>query len=138
MDEAAKANTITLEEFLEVERHKLGSKLTPVNKETFAKWKRTRMDKKEAEQETVRKSKDARFAAGKSSGMSGRDLFSYNPEWFEQEDGDEEEDWDISQYRHHATQDEFDEIAEEGSDGSETGIEDLTIKDSTDPDDPGK
>jgi len=96
------------------------------------------MDKKEAEQETVRKSKDARFAAGKSSGMSGRDLFSYNPEWFEQEDGDEEEDWDISQYRHHATQDEFDEIAEEGSDGSETGIEDLTIKDSTDPDDPGK
>jgi len=76
MDEAAKANTITLEEFLEVERHKLGSNLTPVNKETFAKWKRTRMDKKEAEQETVRKSKDARFAAGKSSGMSGRDLVS--------------------------------------------------------------
>lgn len=42
--------------------------------ESFAKWKRTRMDKKEAEQEALRKTKEAQSAAGKSSGMSGRDL----------------------------------------------------------------
>ena len=32
------------------------------------------MDKKEAEQEALRKTKEAQSAAGKSSGMSGRDL----------------------------------------------------------------
>ncbi|TDL25757.1 hypothetical protein BD410DRAFT_784790 [Rickenella mellea] len=99
MDDAAKANTISLEDFLEVERHKLGSNLTPVTPETFAKWKATRLNQKEAEAEAQRKAKDAQHAAGKSVGMSGRDLFSYNPEWFEDEEGDAEEEWDIEKYR---------------------------------------
>jgi hypothetical protein len=83
------------------QRHKLGSNLTPVTRETFAKWKQTRMNKKEAEADAVRKTKDAQAAAGKNSGMSGRDLFQYNPEWFQdsdEEDG-EGEDWDLSKYR---------------------------------------
>lgn len=42
--------------------------------ETFAKWKKTRMDKKTAEEEAMRKAKDTHIQAGKSSGMSGRDL----------------------------------------------------------------
>ncbi|KAG6830039.1 hypothetical protein H0H92_002457 [Tricholoma furcatifolium] len=99
MDDAAKANEISLEEFLEVERHRLGSNLTPVTPESFAIWKKTRMDKKEAEAEALRKSKDAQNAAGKSSGMSGRDLFQYNPEWFADEDEDEDGDWDLEKYR---------------------------------------
>jgi DRG Family Regulatory Proteins, Tma46 len=120
LEEAEKANTISLEEFLEVEvrpcsppdykslsihddnlrtqRHKLGSNLTPVTRETFAKWKQTRMSKKEAEADAVRKTKDAQAAAGKNSGMSGRDLFQYNPEWFQDLD-EEEDDWDLSKYR---------------------------------------
>ena len=125
MEEAEKANTISLEEFLEVEvrrpyhnlytnnstimhdrrdtqRHKLGSNLTPVTRETFAKWKQTRMNKKEAEADVLRKTKDAQAAAGKNSGMSGRDLFQYNPEWFQDsdEEGGEADDWDLSKYRH--------------------------------------
>lgn len=100
LEDAEKANQISLEEFLEVERHKLGPNLTPVSPESFAKWKRTRMDKKEAEQEALRKAKETQSTAGKSSGMSGRDLFQYNPEWFEDEDeGDGTDDWDISKYR---------------------------------------
>ncbi|EIN09947.1 hypothetical protein PUNSTDRAFT_52086 [Punctularia strigosozonata HHB-11173 SS5] len=100
MDEAAKANTISLEEFLEVERHKLGSNLTPVTPETFAKWKQTRMDKKAAEEEAIRKAKDTQAAAGKSSGLSGRDLFQYNPEWFAESDDEEsEEEWDLEKFR---------------------------------------
>ncbi|KAF7771648.1 hypothetical protein Agabi119p4_5959 [Agaricus bisporus var. burnettii] len=100
LDEAAKANTISLEEFLEVERHKLGTNLTPVTPESFAVWKKTRMDKKEAEQEALRKAKDLHSSAGKSSGMSGRDLFQYNPEWFEDEDeAGSDDDWDLTQYR---------------------------------------
>ena len=48
--------------------------MTPVTPETFAVWKKTRMDKKEAEEEAMRKAKDQQAAAGKSSGLSGRDL----------------------------------------------------------------
>ena len=44
-------NTLTLEDFLESERHKLTGKLTPVTPETFAKWKKERIDKKQAEEE---------------------------------------------------------------------------------------
>ncbi|KAI0312102.1 hypothetical protein OF83DRAFT_1067783 [Amylostereum chailletii] len=98
LEDAEKANTISLEEFLEVERHKLGPNLTPVTPETFAKWKQTRMNKKEAEAEAMRKAKDTQAAAGKNVGMSGRDLFQYNPEWFEDSD-EEEEDWDLAKYR---------------------------------------
>ncbi|GAW09702.1 translation machinery-associated protein 46 [Lentinula edodes] len=99
IEEANKANVISLEEFLEVERHKLGSNLTPCTPETFAKWKQTRLDKKTAEEEALRKSKETQHAAGKNTGMSGRDLFQYNPEWFDDEEGeDEEDDWDLEQY----------------------------------------
>ncbi|KAI0719382.1 hypothetical protein C8T65DRAFT_636526 [Cerioporus squamosus] len=99
LEDAEKANAISLEEFLEVERHKLGPNLTPVTPETFAKWKRTRMDKKLAEEEALRKAKDDKHAAGKNSGMSGRDLFTYNPEWFEDDDEPEEDEWDLAKYR---------------------------------------
>ncbi|KAF8591180.1 hypothetical protein K439DRAFT_1611490 [Ramaria rubella] len=85
-EEAEKANIISIEEFLETARHKLGSNLTPVTPESFAKWKQNRQNKKEAEAEALKKVKDTQAAAGKSSGMSGRDLFQYNPEWFEDED----------------------------------------------------
>lgn len=98
-EDAAKANTISLEEFLEVERHKLGPNLTPVNAETFAIWKKTRMDKKLAEEEALKKAKESQHAAGKTTGMSGRDLFQYNPEWFEDEDDEGSEDWDLDRYR---------------------------------------
>ncbi|KAH8983420.1 hypothetical protein EDB86DRAFT_3050416 [Lactarius hatsudake] len=98
LEEAERANTISLEEFLEVERHKLGPNLTPVTRETFAKWKLTRMNKKEAEADAMRKAKNAQAAAGKNSGMSGRDLFQYNPEWFQDSD-EEEEEWDLTKYR---------------------------------------
>lgn len=110
-DDAAKANVISLEEFLEVERHKLGTNLTPVTKESFEKWKRTRLDKKAAEQDAMQKTKDAQHAAGKNVGMSGRDLFSYNPEWFADEEGGDEDEWDITAYR--KQKQEEDDAAEE-------------------------
>ena len=50
--------TLTLEEFLESERHKLTGTLTPVTPESFTKWKKDRMDKKAAEEE-LRKAKEA-------------------------------------------------------------------------------
>ncbi|KAK2071791.1 hypothetical protein P8C59_006186 [Phyllachora maydis] len=50
--------TLTLEEFLESERHKLTGTLTPVTPESFAKWKKERLSQKAAEEE-ARKAKEA-------------------------------------------------------------------------------
>jgi len=73
-------NTLTLEDFLESERHKLTGTLTPVNPETFAKWKKERLDKKAAEQE-AQKMKEA----------TGRAMFEQG-DW--EESGSEDEDDD--------------------------------------------
>ncbi|KDE06607.1 hypothetical protein MVLG_03103 [Microbotryum lychnidis-dioicae p1A1 Lamole] len=103
-EEDSKRKEITLEDFIEVERHKLDqSKLTPITKESFAEWKKNRVSKKEAEAELVRAAKSTTFAQGKATGMSGRDLFSFNPDLGmdsedEEEEG-EEEDWDITLLR---------------------------------------
>jgi len=74
--------TLTLEDFLESERHKLTGTLTPVTPETFAKWKKDRLDKKAAE-EQAKKAKEA----------TGRALFE-SGNWRTAEDEDEEEDED--------------------------------------------
>ena len=71
--------TLTLEDFLESERHKLTGTLTPVTPETFAKWKKERLDKKAAEDE-ARQAKEA----------TGRAMFEKGG-W---DDSDEEEDDD--------------------------------------------
>lgn len=46
--------TLTLEDFLESERHKLTGKLTPVTPESFAEWKKQRLSKKAAEEQVRR------------------------------------------------------------------------------------
>ncbi|TLS25481.1 hypothetical protein PpBr36_07485 [Pyricularia pennisetigena] len=83
--------TLTLEEFLESERHKLTGTLTPVTPESFAKWKKERMDKKAAE-EQARKAKDA----------TGRALFE-SGNWRTEEDDDDAEDdddpWNLEKLR---------------------------------------
>ncbi|KAL2155276.1 hypothetical protein VTH82DRAFT_17 [Thermothelomyces myriococcoides] len=60
--------TLTLEEFLESERHKLTGNLTPVTPETFAKWKKERLDKKAAEEQLQK----AREATGRALFESGK------------------------------------------------------------------
>ncbi len=98
-EELEKANEISLEDFLEVERHKLGKDLTPVTKESFEAWKKSRVDKREAEEELVRSKKEKQAQMNKLAGLSGREMFELNPEAFEDdEDGDEGDDYDIRQY----------------------------------------
>jgi hypothetical protein len=75
-------NTLTLEDWLESERHKLTGNLTPVTPETFAKWKKDRVDKKIAE-EQARKAKEA----------TGRTMFE-SGEWREEEESEDEDDGD--------------------------------------------
>ncbi|PVU99864.1 hypothetical protein BB559_000337 [Furculomyces boomerangus] len=90
---------ISIEEFLEVERHKLGPNLTPVTYESFSIWKRTRNDKKIAQEEATRKQKEIALNAGKNVKMSGRDFFDFNPDWNKDQDQDETDAFDFSMYK---------------------------------------
>lgn len=86
-------SALTIEDFLEVERHKLGSNLTPVTSDSFAKWRNER-NKREQELEVVELKKKAedfkKMKAGMKTGVvfSGKDLFDFNPEWAVDADDD--------------------------------------------------
>jgi hypothetical protein len=89
MDKSPMA-TLTMEDFLESERHKLTGKLTPVTPETFAKWKKERLDKKQAE-EQAKQMKEA----------TGRALFEKGG-WEDSDEDDEDEDrgaWNLEALR---------------------------------------
>ncbi|KAJ5558819.1 hypothetical protein N7461_002791 [Penicillium sp. DV-2018c] len=75
-------NTLTLEDWLDSERHKLTGTLTPVNAETFAKWKKERIDKKAAEQQA----QQAKEATGRTLFESG----NWAEEDSEPEEGEDE------------------------------------------------
>ena len=81
-----KENEITIEDFLEKERHNLGPNLTPVTAESFAEWKKNRKERDAALESEVQKKKSdeyKRYKAGMKTGMtfSGKELFDFNPEW---------------------------------------------------------
>ncbi|KAK9490344.1 hypothetical protein V1508DRAFT_400001 [Lipomyces doorenjongii] len=94
-ERAATANkpTLTLEEFLETERHKLGTNLTPVTLETFTKWKQDRSSKKTAEEELQKKKDEVAH--------SGKWLFDHGK--FDREaDGDDGDAWNMDDLRRRA------------------------------------
>lgn len=100
-EEDAKRQEISLEEFLEVERHKLDqSKLTPLTLETFAEWKKNRVSQKEAAAEAVHKAKTAQFSAGKHVGLSGRNMFELDSTLLDDDSDDgQEDDFDLQLLR---------------------------------------
>lgn len=82
--------TLTLEDFLESERHKLTGAGTPVTEETFAKWKKERISKKQAEEE-AKKAKDA----------TGRAMFEQG-DWQQDSDADSDDEdagWNLEAMR---------------------------------------
>lgn len=82
--------TLSLEEFLESERHKLTGTLTPVTPESFAKWKKDRLSKKAAE-EQARMAKEATGRAMFEKGDWKRDSD-------DEDSSDEDEDEDDQGY----------------------------------------
>jgi hypothetical protein len=86
--------TLTLEDFLESERHKLTGTLTPVTPETFAKWKTERMDKKAAEDQA----RLAKEATGRA--MFEKGDWDASGDEDEDDDGDEEDEtWNMEKLR---------------------------------------
>jgi hypothetical protein len=91
MKEQEKENAITLEDLIEEERKKLDSgNCTKVTLESFLAWKKKKRKERrqQLEKELERKKKD--FKLGRSVGLSGRDLFDFDPSLINMEDGVEE------------------------------------------------
>ncbi|ORX47357.1 hypothetical protein BCR36DRAFT_584866 [Piromyces finnis] len=125
--EAAKENEITLEEFLETERHKLGSNLTPITYESFNKWKAERkLQKEKEEQEKAKARADAyqKYKAGMKSGMgfSGRELFDFNPELANPYDDDDDA---MDEYVREDSEDNTENTKESNDKGKEIDVSDM-------------
>lgn len=89
MDKSPMA-TLTLEDWLETERHKLTGDLTPVTEDSFNRWKKERLNKKAAEEQA----KQAKEATGKAMFEQGG--------WEESEDEDDDVDdetWNLAAMR---------------------------------------
>lgn len=84
-----KKDQISLDELIEKERAKLTGNQNRVTLESFLAWKKRKIqEKKEAERkEEDKKRKD--FNAGRQIGLSGREMFSFNPELANDGDMDE-------------------------------------------------
>ncbi|KAI1899507.1 hypothetical protein AGOR_G00062510 [Albula goreensis] len=88
--EETEEEEISLEELIENERSALGSNVTRITLETFLAWKKRKRQEKvqKAEQDMERKRAD--FKAGRSLGVSGREVFEFRPDLVN--DDDEEAD----------------------------------------------
>lgn len=86
-----KKDEISLEELIETERASIGVGSTKVTLETFLAWKKRKIEEKRqaAMEDEKKKLKD--FKAGKQFGISGREMFSFNPDLVNDamDDGDE-------------------------------------------------
>ncbi|KAL3087697.1 hypothetical protein niasHS_008675 [Heterodera schachtii] len=100
MEEQNRLTRITLEEFIETERSKLlDQNLTKVTLDTFLAWKKKKMHEKRQAQRQSDKNKLATFKSGKQAGLSGRDLFTFNPELIAEQNGeDDDEANEVAQY----------------------------------------
>ncbi|KAK7590648.1 hypothetical protein V9T40_002261 [Parthenolecanium corni] len=88
-----KDDSISLEELIETERQALNSNTTTkLTLETFLQWKKRKLKEKKEVKEKEDEKKRINFKAGHHIGLSGREMFSFNPELAmtdAYEDGDE-------------------------------------------------
>ncbi|KAM8713110.1 hypothetical protein ACLKA7_013428 [Drosophila subpalustris] len=86
-----KISEISLEDLIEKERAALGPNQTRVTLESFLAWKKRKLQEKKAKQAAEEERKKNDFSKGKQFGISGREMFSFNPDLVDDgpmEDGD--------------------------------------------------
>uniref|UniRef100_A0A1I7SE83 Zinc finger CCCH domain-containing protein 15 homolog n=2 Tax=Bursaphelenchus xylophilus TaxID=6326 RepID=A0A1I7SE83_BURXY len=89
MEEQKRLEQISLEELIEKERAQLAGKAqTKVTLETFIAWKKKKLRERKEQAAADEKRKKANFKSGQRTGLSGRELFTYDP----QAGGDDDED----------------------------------------------
>ncbi|CRK99884.1 CLUMA_CG013187, isoform A [Clunio marinus] len=86
-----KKDEISLEELIESERAALGSNTTKVTLESFLSWKKRKIDEKIQAQLEEEKKKMKDFKSGKQFGISGREMFSFNPDLVHDNSMDDDE-----------------------------------------------
>lgn len=82
---------ISIEELVETERASLGSNTTKVTLDSFLSWKKRKIEEKRQAQLEEEKKKMKDFKSGKQFGISGRDLFSFNPDLVQDTMDDDEQ-----------------------------------------------
>jgi len=71
---------ISIEDLIEKERGNLDTaKLTKVNIQTFVAWKKKKLKEKDMEEKKSTAKKERDMKSGKTGGMSGREMFMFNP-----------------------------------------------------------
>lgn len=84
-----KKNEISLEELIETERAALGPNQTKITLETFVAWKKRKIIEKSEAAKKAEEKKRSDYKAGRQVGLSGREMFSFNPELAADEDMEE-------------------------------------------------
>ncbi|XP_030064931.1 zinc finger CCCH domain-containing protein 15 [Microcaecilia unicolor] len=91
-----KEEEISLEDLIEKERAALGPNVTKITLESFLAWKKRKRQKKILKSEEEMEKRRADFKAGKSFGISGREVFEFRPELVDDDD-DEADDTEYVQ-----------------------------------------
>jgi len=73
-------SAIAMEELVEVERSKLPHDLPKLTLESFLQWKKRKVEERKTKLAKEEADKKAEFKAGRNVGLSGRDMFTFNPE----------------------------------------------------------
>nr|CAG4641988.1 EOG090X0C5B [Eurycercus lamellatus] len=84
-----KKDEISLEDLIEKERAALGPTQTRVTLETFLAWKKRKLREREDNANKENTRKKAEFKAGRSVGISGREMFTFNPDMARDDDFEE-------------------------------------------------
>lgn len=74
-----KPNELSLVELIERERAALGDNTTRVTLETFLAWKKRKLQEKRDKLAAEEERKKSDFSKGRQFGISGREIFSFNP-----------------------------------------------------------
>ncbi|KAH7727810.1 zinc finger protein [Aphelenchoides avenae] len=89
LEELKRLEEISLEELIEKERNALSSKTcTKVTLESFIAWKKRKLREKRQKAAAEEKEKRTNFRSGKQLGLSGRELFTFNPELMAEDDAE--------------------------------------------------
>lgn len=75
-----KKEQISIEELIETERAALGVETTKVTLESFLAWKKRKIEEKKQAKLDEEKKKLKDFKSGKQFGISGREMFNFNPD----------------------------------------------------------
>lgn len=92
-----KKDEISLEDLIERERANLGASQTKITLETFLAWKKRKLKEKQEQAIKDEEKKRSDYKAGRQVGISGREMFFFNPE-LAMGDGIDEGDEAISSY----------------------------------------